>query len=70
MAIVLRSLSILLGLFFIFVGTMKLTSYLSKDLHKDLVSFYFFLFFQFHFYWVRHFVLIERQLKATPVQHF
>lgn len=38
MAIVLRSLSILLGLFFIFVGTMKLTSYISKDLHKDLVS--------------------------------
>lgn len=37
-SIVLKSLSILLGVFFIFVGTMKLTSHISKDLHKDLVS--------------------------------
>ncbi|KAK9503301.1 hypothetical protein O3M35_011902 [Rhynocoris fuscipes] len=35
-SVVLRSLSILLGLFFIFVGTVKLTSFISKDLHKDL----------------------------------
>ncbi|XP_008557440.1 novel acetylcholine receptor chaperone isoform X2 [Microplitis mediator] len=35
-SIVLKSLSILLGIFFIFVGTLKVTSYLSKDLHKDL----------------------------------
>ncbi|XP_015124017.1 transmembrane protein 35A [Diachasma alloeum] len=35
-SIVLRSLSILLGIFFVFVGTIKVTSYLSKDLHKDL----------------------------------
>ncbi|XP_058791829.1 novel acetylcholine receptor chaperone [Phymastichus coffea] len=35
-SIVLKSLSILLGLFFVFVGTMKLTSHISKDLHKDL----------------------------------
>ncbi|EEB20049.1 conserved hypothetical protein [Pediculus humanus corporis] len=35
-SIVLKSLSILLGLFFIFVGTMKVTSVISKDLHKDL----------------------------------
>lgn len=36
--LVLKSLSILLGLFFVFIGTMKITPYLSKDLHKDLVS--------------------------------
>ncbi|KAL1139049.1 hypothetical protein AAG570_009110 [Ranatra chinensis] len=35
-SVVLKSLSVLLGLFFIFIGTMKLTSFLSKDLHKDL----------------------------------
>ncbi|XP_023012660.1 novel acetylcholine receptor chaperone isoform X1 [Leptinotarsa decemlineata] len=35
-SIVLRSLSILLGLFFIFVGLIKISSVLSKDLHKDL----------------------------------
>uniref|UniRef100_A0A1B6IW00 Novel acetylcholine receptor chaperone n=1 Tax=Homalodisca liturata TaxID=320908 RepID=A0A1B6IW00_9HEMI len=35
-SVVLKSLSILLGIFFIFVGTMKLTSIISKDLHKDL----------------------------------
>ncbi|KAF3422585.1 hypothetical protein E2986_13601, partial [Frieseomelitta varia] len=28
--------TILLGIFFVFVGTMKLTSHISKDLHKDL----------------------------------
>lgn len=36
--IVLKSLSVLLGLFFIFVGTLKLTPHISKDLYKDLVS--------------------------------
>lgn len=36
-SVVLKSLSVLLGIFFIFVGTMKLTSIISKDLHKDLV---------------------------------
>ncbi|XP_075233317.1 putative acetylcholine receptor chaperone [Lycorma delicatula] len=35
-SVVLKSLSVLLGIFFIFVGTMKLTSIVSKDLHKDL----------------------------------
>ena len=34
--IVLRSLSILLGSFFIFLGVLKLTPRISKDLHKDL----------------------------------
>ncbi|XP_039963653.1 novel acetylcholine receptor chaperone [Bactrocera neohumeralis] len=34
--IVLKSLSILLGLFFIFVGLLKLTPAISKDLFKDL----------------------------------
>ncbi|KAG4067514.1 hypothetical protein HA402_005286 [Bradysia odoriphaga] len=34
--IVLKSLSILLGLFFIFIGAMKISPYLSKELHKDL----------------------------------
>jgi len=38
--IVLRSLSILLGLFFIFIGIVKLTPYISKDLHKDLRKHY------------------------------
>jgi hypothetical protein len=36
-SVVLKSLSVLLGLFFIFIGTMKLSSIVSKDLHKDLV---------------------------------
>ncbi|XP_014204427.1 transmembrane protein 35A [Copidosoma floridanum] len=35
-SLVLKSLSILLGLFFVFAGTTKLTSYTSKELHKDL----------------------------------
>ncbi|CAG9858481.1 unnamed protein product [Phyllotreta striolata] len=35
-SVVLKSLSILLGLFFIFVGFIKISSVLSKDLHKDL----------------------------------
>ncbi|XP_043275746.1 novel acetylcholine receptor chaperone [Venturia canescens] len=35
-SIVLRSLSVLLGIFFVFVGTIKVTSQLSKELHKDL----------------------------------
>lgn len=39
-SVVLKSLSVLLGIFFIFVGTMKLTSIVSKDLHKDLVGCY------------------------------
>ncbi|EDW80151.1 novel acetylcholine receptor chaperone [Drosophila tropicalis] len=34
--IVLKSLSVLLGLFFIFVGALKLTPHISKDLYKDL----------------------------------
>lgn len=42
-SIVLKSLSILLGLFFIFIGTMKLSPYFSKELHRDLVSIIFFL---------------------------
>ncbi|KAL2715649.1 transmembrane protein 35 [Vespula squamosa] len=37
-SIVLKSLSVLLGIFFVFVGTMKLTSHISKDLHRDLDS--------------------------------
>lgn len=39
-SVVLKSLSILLGLFFIFIGLMKISPHLSKDLHKDLVSVY------------------------------
>ena len=39
MSVVLKSLSIFLGLFFIFVGIMKITPYISKDLHKDLVRY-------------------------------
>nr|CAG4648386.1 EOG090X0IKQ [Moina brachiata]SVE93369.1 EOG090X0IKQ [Moina brachiata] len=35
-SVVLKSLSIFLGLFFIFVGIMKITPYISRDLHKDL----------------------------------
>ncbi|XP_076048178.1 putative acetylcholine receptor chaperone [Oratosquilla oratoria] len=35
-SIVLKSLSVLLGIFFIFVGTTKLTPKVSKELHKDL----------------------------------
>ena len=34
--IVLRSLSVLLGAFFIFLGALKVTPRLSRDLHKDL----------------------------------
>ena len=34
--IVLRSLSILLGSFFIFLGVLKITPKISRDLHKDL----------------------------------
>jgi hypothetical protein len=34
--IVLRSLSILLGSFFIFLGVLKLTPRISRELHKDL----------------------------------
>ncbi|XP_045765072.1 novel acetylcholine receptor chaperone [Maniola jurtina] len=35
-SIVLKSLSILLGIFFVFVGTTKLSPIISKELHKDL----------------------------------
>ncbi len=34
--IVLKSLSVLLGAFFIFLGVLKVTPRISKDLHKDL----------------------------------
>ena len=34
--IVLKSLSLLLGVFFIFLGVLKITPKVSKDLHKDL----------------------------------
>ena len=34
--IVLRSLSVLLGAFFIFLGVLKITPRISRDLHKDL----------------------------------
>ena len=37
-SVVLKSLSVLLGLFFIFVGILKITCLLSKELHKDMVS--------------------------------
>lgn len=40
-SIVLKSLSVLLGIFFIFIGAMKITPHLSKDLHKDLVRIFF-----------------------------
>ena len=36
-SVVLKSLSVLLGIFFVFVGTMKMSSLISKELHKDLV---------------------------------
>lgn len=35
-SIVLKTLSILLGFFFLFVGVMKLTPKISKDMHKDI----------------------------------
>lgn len=38
--IVLKSLSILLGAFFIFLGVLKISPKISKDLHKDLRSEY------------------------------
>jgi len=34
--LVLKSLSILLGIFFIFLGIIKVTAYVDKDLHKDM----------------------------------
>lgn len=37
-SVVLKSLSILLGIFFIFVGTTKITPRVSRELYKDLVS--------------------------------
>ncbi len=36
--IVLKSLSFLLGVFFIFVGVLKISPFINKDLHKDMVS--------------------------------
>lgn len=35
-SIVLKSLSVLLGIFFVFIGLMKITSLLNKELHKDV----------------------------------
>ena len=35
-ALVIRSLNILLGIFFTFLGTLKITPSISRDLHKDL----------------------------------
>ena len=35
-ALVIRSLNVLLGIFFTFLGTLKITPSISKDLHKDL----------------------------------
>ena len=34
--IVLKSLSVLLGAFFIFLGVLKITPKISRELHKDL----------------------------------
>lgn len=54
-SIVLKSLSVLLGLFFIFVGFIKISSYISKDLHKDLVSRIFvknFLLYNLYIFWL------------------
>jgi len=34
--IVLKSMSVLLGLFFIFLGVLKITPAISRDLHKDI----------------------------------
>ncbi|KFB51718.1 AGAP007501-PA-like protein [Anopheles sinensis] len=58
-SLVLRSLSILLGLFFIFIGIMKISPHLSKDLHRDLVS-------------VRHLFWLILATKPSPscVKHF
>ncbi|KAL7046448.1 hypothetical protein ACKWTF_002575 [Chironomus riparius] len=39
-SIVLKSLSILLGLFFLFTGFMKISPYISKELHRDLRKHY------------------------------
>ena len=39
-ALVIRSLNILLGIFFTFLGTLKITPAISRDLHKDLRSEY------------------------------
>ena len=39
-ALVIRSLNILLGIFFTFLGTLKITPSISRDLHKDLRSEY------------------------------
>lgn len=36
--IVLKTLSILLGIFFILLGALKISPHISRELHKDLVS--------------------------------
>lgn len=61
-SIVLKSLSVLLGLFFIFVGFIKLSSYISKDLHKDLVRFFASNFFLLH---NRYFKFLARCLREV-----
>ena len=38
--LVIRSLNILLGLFFMFLGSLKITPNIIRDLHKDLRSEY------------------------------
>ena len=38
--LVIRSLNILLGLFFMFLGSLKITPSIIRDLHKDLRSEY------------------------------
>nr|CAG4644451.1 EOG090X0IKQ [Lepidurus arcticus] len=35
-SVVLKTLSVILGLFFVFVGVMKVAPYISRELHKDL----------------------------------
>ena len=35
-ALVIRSLNVLLGIFFTFLGTLKITPAISRELHKDL----------------------------------
>ena len=39
-ALVIRSLNVLLGIFFSFLGTLKITPAISRELHKDLRSEY------------------------------
>ena len=37
-SIVLTSLSVFLGLFFVFVGCMKLTPNINREMHREIVS--------------------------------